>query len=71
MRGRLARVSWTGAAAILVVAALVALFAVVRGDFSDTDGRILGTLAAALLAGSTLVGQGSPWSNGTVLSSGE
>ena len=52
---RLARVFWTGAAAILVVAALVALFAVVRGDFSDTDGRILGTLAAALLAGSTLV----------------
>jgi hypothetical protein len=26
-----------------------------RGDFSDTDGRILGTLAAVLLAGSTLV----------------
>ena len=52
---QLARVFWIGAAAILVVAALVALIAVVRGDFSDTDGRILGTLAAALLAGSTLV----------------
>jgi hypothetical protein len=44
-----------GAAAILVAAALVALVAVLRGDFSETDGRILGTLAAALLAGSTLV----------------
>lgn len=54
-RSRLARIFWIGAAAILVAAALVALVAVLRGDFSDTDGRILGTLAAALLAGSTVV----------------
>ncbi len=54
-RFRLARIFWIGAAAILVVAALVALVAVLRGDFSDTDGRILGTLAAALLAGSTVI----------------
>ena len=54
-RSRLARVFWIGAAAILVAAALVALVAVLRGDFSDNDGRILGTLAAALLAGSTVV----------------
>ena len=54
-RRRLARIFWIGAAAILVVAALVALAAVVRGDFSDTDGRILGTLAAALFAGSTVI----------------
>ena len=52
---RLSRIFGIGAAAILVAAALVALTAVVRGDFSDTDGRILGTLAAALLAGSTVV----------------
>lgn len=52
---RLVRIFWMGAAAIVVVAALVALTAVIRGDFSDTDGRILGTLAAALLAGSTLI----------------
>ena len=52
---RLARIFWIGAAAVIVAAALVALVAVVRGDFSDTDGRILGTLAAALLAGSTLI----------------
>jgi hypothetical protein len=52
---RLSRIFWMGAAAILVAAAFVALVAVLRGDLSDTDGRILGTLAAALLAGSTLV----------------
>jgi hypothetical protein len=52
---RLSRIFWIGAAAILVAAALVALVAVLRGDLSDTDGRILGTLASALLAGSTVV----------------
>ena len=52
---RLRRVFWIGAAAILVLAALVALVAVLEGDFSDTDGRILGTLASLLLAGATLV----------------
>lgn len=55
MQIRLSRIFWIGAAAILVAAALVALVAVLRGDFSDTDGRILATLAAALLAGSTMV----------------
>ena len=66
-RPRLQRLFWLGAAAILVVAALVALFAVVRGDFSDTDGRILGTLAvlllafAALLAGLALADQAPAW----------
>lgn len=54
-RRRLARTFWIGAAAALVVAALIALAAVLRGDFSDTDGRILATLAALLLAGGTLV----------------
>jgi hypothetical protein len=54
-RRRLARIFWIGAAASLVVAALIALAAVLRGDFSDTDGRILGTLAALLLAGGTLI----------------
>ena len=61
---RLRRVFWIGAAAILVVGALVALFAVVRGEFSDTDGRILVTLGALLytggaaLAGLALVDRG-------------
>ena len=54
-RLRLARIFWIGVAGILVVAALVALVAVLRGDFSDTDARILGTLAATLLAGGTLI----------------
>ena len=54
-RARLARLFWIGAAAALVAAALVALAAVVRGEFSDTDGRILGTLAALLFAGSALL----------------
>lgn len=54
-----------GAAAIVVVAALVALAAVLGGDFSDTDGRILVTLAALLytggaaICGLTLVDRGS------------
>lgn len=64
-RLRLARIFWIGAAAILVAAALVALTAVVQGDLSDTDGRILVTLAAVLytggaaLAGLALVDRGT------------
>ena len=54
-RVRLSRIFWIGAAAIIVAAALVALTAILRGDFSETDGRIIGTLAAVLLAGGTLV----------------
>jgi hypothetical protein len=50
-RVRLSRIFWLGAAAILVAAALVALAAVVRGDFSGTDARILVTLAALLYTG--------------------
>jgi hypothetical protein len=52
-RVRLSRIFWIGAAAILVAAALVALVAVLRGDFSDTDVRILVTLAALLYTGGT------------------
>jgi len=48
---RLARIFWLGAAAVVIAAALVALGAVVKGDFSDTDGRILVTLAALLYTG--------------------
>jgi hypothetical protein len=44
-----------GAAAIVVVAALVALAAVVKGDFSDTDGDILVTLAALLYTGGAAI----------------
>ena len=48
---RLRRIFWMSAAAIVAAAALVALGAVVRGGFSDTDGRILVTLAALLYTG--------------------
>jgi MFS family permease len=47
------RLLWIGAAAILVVAALVALVAIVRGRLSDTDGRILMSLAVLLFSGGT------------------
>jgi hypothetical protein len=50
-RVRLSRIFWIGAAAILVAAALVALVAILRGDFSETDGRILVTLGALLYTG--------------------
>jgi ABC-type tungstate transport system substrate-binding protein len=50
----LSRIFWIGAAAILIAAALVALTAVVLGDSSE-PGRILASLAAALLGGATLL----------------
>lgn len=49
----LRRLFWYGAGVILSVAALVAIAAVLKGDFSETDGKILGTLGALFLAGST------------------
>src|SRR4029079_18732730 len=45
---------WTGAAGVLFFPAMLALAAIVRGDFSDTDGRILGTLAVVLYTGGAL-----------------
>jgi hypothetical protein len=47
------RLFWTGAAALLGVAALVAIVALVRGEFTDTDFNILASLAITLGAGST------------------
>ena len=52
-RRRLARVFWLGAAAILVAAALISLVAILRGSFSETDARILGTLGVPLCCGGT------------------
>jgi hypothetical protein len=48
---RLRRLFWRGAATLLVIAALVALAAVIGGDFDETDGEILATLGLVLLAG--------------------
>jgi len=46
------RLFWIGAATLLGVAALVSIVALLRGEFTETDGKILGTLGAALLCGS-------------------
>jgi hypothetical protein len=54
-RRRLARAFWLGAAAILVAAALISVVAILRGGFSETDGRILGTLGALLYTGAALL----------------
>ena len=54
-RGRLARTFWIGAAAILVVAALIGIAGLLRSDFTDTDGKILLTLLALLVSSGTAV----------------
>jgi hypothetical protein len=52
-RRRLGRILWIGTAAVLVAAALIALAAILRGRFSDNDGRIIITLVALLYSGSS------------------
>jgi hypothetical protein len=52
---RLARKFWIGAAALLGATALISIVAVLRGEFTDTDAKILGTLGSLLLAGGTAV----------------
>lgn len=54
-RVRLSRIFWIGAAAILIVAALVAIAGLLRSDFTDTDSKILLTLLALLVASGTAV----------------
>ena len=49
------RLFWIGAAALLGVAALVGIVALVRGEFTETDGKILGTLGITLGAGAVLL----------------
>ena len=51
----LRRIFWIGAAGILILAALVAMTAIARGEFGDTDAKILGTLFVLLLAGATAI----------------
>ena len=50
---RLRRFFWIGAAGLLGLAALISIGAILRGEFTETDGKILGTLGAAFLAGSS------------------
>ena len=54
-RARLGRLFWIGAVVLLCTAALVSLVALLRGTFTETDGRILLTLGAVFLAGSTAI----------------
>ena len=49
---KLRRLFWIGAAGLLGLAALISIAALLRGEFTETDGKILGTLAAAFVAGS-------------------
>jgi hypothetical protein len=47
------RLFWIGAAALLGAAALIAIVALVRGEFTETDWNVLASLAITLGAGST------------------
>ena len=49
---RLRRLFWIGAAGLLGLAALISIVALLRGEFTETDGKILGTLGFAFLGGS-------------------
>jgi hypothetical protein len=53
--GRLARAFWIGAAGILVLAALIGIAALLRSDFTETDGQIVLTLLTLLVASGTAV----------------
>ncbi len=52
-RARILRVFWLGAAALLVVAALIAIVALLRGKLTETDGEILATLGTLFFVGAT------------------
>ena len=49
---RLRRLFWIGAAGLLGLAALISIAAILRGEFTETDGKILGTLGVGFLSGS-------------------
>jgi hypothetical protein len=51
----LQRIFLQGAAVLASVAALVAIGAVLNGDFGETEGKIFATLAATFVAGSTAI----------------
>ena len=48
---QLRKVYLKGAAALAAVAALLAMATVLQGDFGETEGKILPTIAATFLAG--------------------
>jgi hypothetical protein len=50
---RYARIFWIGAAGAVVLAALIGISALLRSDFTETDGQILLTLLALLVSSGT------------------
>lgn len=52
---RYARIFWIGAAGVVVLAALIGISALLRSDFTETDGQILLTMLALLSASGTAV----------------
>ena len=51
----LRRIFLLGAATLVCIAALVAIAAIVDGDFGDTEGKLFATLATAFVAGSAAI----------------
>jgi hypothetical protein len=52
---RYARIFWIGAAGVVVLAALIGISALVRSDFTETDGQVLLTMLALLVSSGTAV----------------
>jgi hypothetical protein len=52
---RYARLFWIGAAGAIVLAALIGISALLRSDFTETDGQVLLTMLALLVASGTAV----------------
>jgi hypothetical protein len=52
---RIGRLFWLGAAVLLCIAALVAIVAVLTGEFGETQRRILGTVGLLFACGSTVL----------------
>jgi hypothetical protein len=52
---RYARIFWIGAAGVIVLAALIGISALVRSDFTETDGQILLTMLCLLVASGAAV----------------
>jgi hypothetical protein len=52
---RYARIFWIGAAGAVVLSALIGISALVRAEFTETDGQILLTLLALLVSSGTAV----------------
>ncbi len=52
---RYARIFWIGAAGVIVLAALLGISALLRSDFTETDGQVLLTMLCLLVASGTAV----------------